>query len=239
MSRRQKRSFSEVAFVEAVARHATAYLLIRPIRRGAETYLRSRFLSVNEAGDLVLAAPTTDDRRRKVFLPIGWDVSIRFPVGDFLLQARTSVLGHCQFLSQANRRVDALVVERAGRVVAMNERDQPRREVDVSRHVAVSIWPADELAGAGPLRPRSGFLANRSPRGMGVRIHREIGLGVGARVVIRIEDRAVEACTICRAVLKHCTVGGDGEFLVGFGEVTELGPGQDVPVMESLASHDD
>lgn len=239
MSQRQKKSFSEVAFVEAVARQATAFLLIRPIRPGAETCLRSRFLSINEDGHLVMATPWGRHAERKVFLPIGWDVSIRFPVGDFILQARTKVLGHCQFLSQANRRVDAFLAERAGRVVAMNERRQPRQDVDVSRGVVVSVWPAEELTAGKPLKPRVGFLANVSPGGMGVRFRHEVGLTVGARVIIRVEDRAVEACTIHRAEVKHCTIGDAGEYLTGFGDVTELGPGQDLPVMESLASGQD
>jgi len=234
MAEWQTKSFSEVAVVEAVARQANVYLVIQPIRPGAETRLCSRFLSLNHSGDLVLEAPGTQTDRKKVFLPIGWEVLMKFPVGDFLLQAPSRVLGHCQYARRPARRIDAIVVERVGKVACLNRRKHPRREIDPAIVVAASVWPVDALRAGRCPDPRTGVLANRSRGGLGIRLDRPLPGQVGCEVIVRLEDRSAESCTICRAVLKHCTPVPDGKWLAGLGNVVELGPGQAVPLMESL-----
>ena len=235
MDDRQQTSFSQVALVEAVARQAAAYLVIRPIHPRSETRLCSRFLSLNDQGDLVLSAPETQADQKKVFLPIGWELDMTFPVGDLLLRASTRVLEHCQHAQNPTRRIDAIVVRRPSKVTSLNRRRHPRQEADPSVRVAASVWPGLALRGGRCPAPRIGVLANRSRIGLGIRFATKLQADVGCEVVIRLEDYSAESCAIYRAVVKHHTPAGDGKWLVGFGEAVELGPGQAVPIMESLA----
>lgn len=234
MTERQRKSFSQVAFVEAVARQARVYLVIRPIRPGSQSHLCSRFLGLDDHADLVLAAPETQTDQKKVFLPIGWDLAMSFRVGSFLLQAPTRVLGHCQHAQHATRRIDAILVQRPGKVTSLNRRREFRHPVDPSVRVAASVWLASELNAASRCGPRMGMLANRSTVGLGIRFDRKLPADIGSGVIVRLEDRSAESCVICQAVLKHCTPVPDGKWLAGFGDVVELAPGQAVPIMESL-----
>jgi len=234
MGERQKTSFSQVAFVEAVARQATVGLVIRPIHPGSGGRLCSRFLGLCGNGDLILAAPGARTDQKKVFLPIGWELEMTFPLADLLLRASTCVLGHCQHAQHPTRRIDAIVVRRPSKVTTLNRRRFPRQEADPSVRVPVSVWPSLELR-AGPCGPpRIGLLANRSRTGLGVRFAAKLQAGVGSEVILRLEDHAAEACAIHRAVVKHCTPAPGGKWLVGFGQAVELGPGEAVPIMESL-----
>lgn len=234
MSDRPQKTFSDVAMAEAVARQVVATVVVRPVRPGGPTRLTSRFVGSQEDGRVVLIAPRCVDDGAKVFLPVGWDLLVTFPMGTLTLQARTRVLGHLHFQLFPTRRVDAIAVERMTRVASLNSRKHPRTEIDPARHVAVSIWSESAADGlhASPIR---GVLANQSAGGFGVRTEAPLGLACGSGVILRLEDPAAESASIFRAVLKHLMPRGPGHWLVGFGEAVELGPGQAVPVMESLA----
>lgn len=233
MAERQKKSFSQVALVEAVARQTGVCLVIRPIHPHGESRLCSRLLGINEDTDLVLAAPWTRAGKDKVFIPVGWGAEVTFPVAEFVLQVPTRVLGHCQFPLRPPRRVDAMVLRSLGKVVPLYRRRQPRHDVSPSTVVVASVWPAAQLsAGA---RPRSGVLANRSGIGLGIRFEKRPLLETDRQMIVRLEDSGADSRRIYRATLKHCTPLPDGKWLAGFGDLVELTPGRAVPIMEALA----
>ena len=118
----------------------------------------------------------------------------------------------------------------------LRQRKQPRWEIDPADQVAVSLWPAETLASGAPTTPRTGYVVNRSAEGLGVRLCQALPLPIGTEMIVRIESRGPRESLIHRGVLKHCTPMVDGQFLAGFGEVVELGPGQAVAIMESLAA---
>ena len=236
MPQHQRKSFSEVAFVEAVARQVSLTLVIRPIRPGAPTHLSSRFLAADSRGNPVLAAPWAQEERDKVFVPVGWDLGMTFPMGGFTLQARSHVLGHCQHRRYPTRRVDALLVERSTRVVSLSSREHPRTVMDPQRRILACLWPADQLSGRPAGAPRTGLLANRSEGGMGVRLDCPPALEVGQEAIVRLTESGADSARIFLGTLEHCTADSSGKWLAGLGDVVELGPGQAVPIMESLAN---
>jgi len=232
-----KTSFSQVAIVEAVARLAQVCLVVRPLRSGPEKRLSSRFLGVAPDGNVVLAVPISEGPKgRKVFLPDGCYVGMVFSVGDMLLQAVTRVLGYCHHMQQPGRRVEALTVARPIKVTELSQRKHPRWEIDPAEQMAVSLWPAEILASGAPTTPRTGYAVNCSAEGLGVRLCQALPFPTGTEMILRIESRGPRESLIHRGVLKHCTPMADGQFLAGFGEVVELGPGQAVAIMESLAA---
>ena len=236
MAERQKKSFSQVALVEAVARQTSVCLVIRPIHPRGESRLCSRLLGINEDADLVLAAPSTRAEKEKVLIPVGWDADVTFPVGEFVLQAPTRVLGHCQFPLRPPRRVDAVILRCQGKIVPLYQRRQPRRDASPSSSVVVaSVWPVAQLNAAGA-KPSAGVLANHSSDGLGIRFEKRPLLEIGCEMIIRLEEPRVDSRRIYRSAMKHCTLLPDGKWLAGFGDLVELAPGQAVPIMESLAS---
>jgi len=234
MTERPKKSFSEVALTEAIARLTSVYITVKPVSPGSDRLLCSRFLATRPAGDLILAEPWAADK--KVFLPVGWDLGIAFSVGEFILQARTRVLDHCQFRLHPTRHVDAMVVQRPDKLVSLNQRKHPRHEVDPSSHVMVSMWFSGDMERLRGEKPRIGRLLNRSQDGLGVGFDVPLPARTDVQVILRLEEKDAASCGIYRAVLKHCTLTPQGIWLAGLGEVTELGPGEAVPIMESLAT---
>ena len=238
MKETRSTSFSEVALVEAVARMASVYLALRPVPPSRHRRLTSRLLAFDGCGDLVLDVPAAGED--KVFIPADWDVGLFFPVGEFMLQALTRVVGHTFHRTCSNRRVDALIVRRPERLISLNQRSEVRQEV--SQYVPVTIWPSersdsDPALGDPPLLgpPRLGLLANRSPNGLGVLLQSDARIEPGTSVLVRLEDPASATADLFRAVLKHCTGQIGGGYLAGLGELAELGPGQAVELIRMLA----
>jgi len=228
------RSFAEVALAEAIARRARVDLVLKPVTPSTDKRLRSRFLGVARTGGLVLDVPV-GARVRRVYLPCGWELGMAFPVGGFLLQTRTTVLDHCQFALYPTRRVDAVVVARPGRILAVNRRKQPRYEVDPSRTVVACLWPAEALISGGRVFPRVGRLKNFSREGLGLVFPTVLPYEPGTEMVLRLEEHAREEHRLVSAVFRHSTALGDGQWLAGFSDVVELGPGQRIGIIESLA----
>jgi hypothetical protein len=200
--------------------------------------LSSRFLGIDKGGRLILAVPTTGDTTaEKVFLPVGCDVGMIFSVGGLLLQVVTRVLDHCHYRQFRDRRVEALAVQRPSHVTELSHRKNLRWEVDVGEQITASIWPVEGLCSAAPPPPRIGRLVNWSDSGLGVCLAELIPHQLGTAMVIRLERWKPQDSSIHRGVLRHCTPKPDGQFLAGFGNVVELGPGQAVPIMESLAAY--
>jgi len=182
-----RKSFSEVAVVEAVARLASVWLVVRPLRPGPERRLSSRFLGIDKGGRLILAVPTTGDTTaEKVFLPVGCDVGMIFSVGGLLLQVVTRVLDHCHYRQFRDRRVEALAVQRPSHVTELSHRKNLRWEVDVGEQITASIWPVEGLCSAAPPPPRIGRLVNWSDSGLGVCLAELIPHQLGTAMVIRL-----------------------------------------------------
>jgi len=227
-------SFSQVTLVEAVARLVKVQLVPGPVAPGKESRLASRFLGRRKSGELLLAAP--QGKRGKVFLSPGSRIGMVFAVAGQTYQAQSVVVDHCLFQPNPARRVDAVVIKRPEKVTCLNQRSQPRWEADVEHAPFASLWPAGSISEDATPAPRVGRLANWSSEGMGLLFDQPLHLEDGAEVIIRLEGRTMPEHPVYRAALRHCTPRSEGGFLAGFAEVTELGPGQAVPIMESLAT---
>jgi len=237
MTRRQDRTFTEVALLEAAARRAHVDLILKaPAGGRSESHLASRFLGTREGPDLVLQVPWTGGR--KVFVPARREMEMAFPVGQFLLQAATRVLGHCQYPLHATRRVDGLVVAWPERVIPRNQREDVRRQVDPAGHVVAWVWLAETLEAGHVEACQVGLLSNWSQTGFGIRFGRRPPYHPGAKTIIRLDDTspAPGELRIYRARLKHVTRLSRSAWLAGFGEAAEVGPGQAVGVIEALAN---
>lgn len=230
----QAKSFDQVAFLEAIARRARVDLVLKPVRPGACTRMRSRFLGSREPDQLVIDVPETIGR--KVFLPIGWDLGISFRIGKLAMQARTTVVDHCLFPLYPTRRVDGVVLQAPQRILTVEERQQPRDQIDPSvRTIIASAWPAERLAeGMQPL-PWIGRLSNRSECGLGISFPTPLSMEPDTEVVVRLEEQGVDDQPLYRGVLRHCTRMSEGRWLAGFSDVQELGPGEAVMFVQALA----
>ena len=218
--------------MEAVARRIRVHLVLKRITPKTDSRLRSRFLGTIGRDRLVLSVPLSGNH--KVCIPVGWEMGMAFPVGQFLLQARTTVLDHCQFQLYPTRRVDGMVVQRPTKILSLNRRSQPRYEVDPSVYIAASLWLADSLAHGEQTDVRSGQLVNWSAGGLGIRFSSNPSCDQGDQMIIRLEKADGNEWPIFRAILRHCTPQDNGEWLAGFSDVAGLGPGQESEMIESL-----
>ncbi len=218
--------------MEAVARRSRVYLILKPVTPETDKRLRSQFLGAAGPDRLVLDVPVAKDH--KVCVPVGWELGMAFPMGHFLLQARTTVLDHCQFQLYPTRRVDGLVVQRPTRILSINRRSQPRYEVDPSTYIVASLWPADSLAHGDQTAVRSGQLVNWSANGLGIKLAAELPFSPGIQMIIRLEKAGSDEWPIFQAILRHCTPQENGQWLAGFSDVGGVGPGQAVSTIESI-----
>ncbi|MCK4626861.1 MAG: flagellar brake domain-containing protein [Phycisphaerae bacterium] len=232
MAMRQSKSFTEVTFLEAVARRIRVYLISKPVTPETDGRLRSRFLGAAGPDHLILDVPVS--KNRKVCVPVGWEMGMSFSMGQFLLQARTTVLDHCQFQLYPTRRVDGLVVHRPSRILSLNRRSQPRYDVDPSAYIMVSLWLAESLAHGDRSVVLSGQLINRSESGLGIKLAANLPCSPGTEIIIRMEKADGDEWPIFQAIFKHCTQQGDEEWLAGFGDVSRVEPGQYTSTIESL-----
>lgn len=228
------RSFAEASFLEAVARRVRVDLVLKPVSLGGQKRLITRFLGLQGIDRLILDVPSGNGR--KVFVPSGWRVGMAFSMGPYFLQAPTTVIETCQYPLYKNRRVDALIVERPVHIVASNRREHPRHQIDPKVYIFVSLWPARSLAAGEPVPPRTGRLLNRSEGGFGIRLEAPLGCDAGTEMILRLEQGRADEFPVFRAILKHHTQDADGLWLAGFGDVTELEPGQAAALIEAIAA---
>lgn len=219
--------------MEAVARRIRVYLISKPVTPKTDSRLRSRFLGAISRDHLVLSVPLS--KGHKVCMPVGWDIGMAFPVGQFLLQAKTTVLNHCQFQLYPTRRVDGLVVQRPTKIFSLNRRSQPRYEADPSVYIAASLWLTGSPAREDQADSWSGQLINWSAGGLGIRLSADLSRKPGDQMIIRLEEDDGDEWPIFRATLRHCTSQDNREWLAGFSDVVKLGPGQESDMIESLA----
>jgi hypothetical protein len=239
MAEPQPRSFTEVTFVEAAARRARVDLVIKPVTAGGEKRLISHFLGIAGPGRLALAPPHTV-RGKKVFLPVDWQVGMSFELADLWFQATTTVLEHSMFQQFAMRRVDALIVKQPAKVISSrSRREKPRQQVDPAKPFLATIWSADDMADTKHEPLQVGRLHDWTEDGLGVRLAEPLALPVGQRVIIRL-DRALKGeCIFLWGAFRHCTSVESGIWLTGFGEVTNVKPGEAVRLMEFLSASPD
>ena len=233
MAIQQAKSFAEVAFLEAVARRTKATLVIKPVTQSAPRRLNSRFLAAN-GNMLVMATPSSE--KGKIFLPHRWHIGMSFSLGDFALQALTTVVGHCQFELHPGRRIDAIVVDRPKKITQFNRRSQPRHEISPSLHVLASLWAVEALlAGNGEIY-HMGRLHDWSDEGLGIRLNTAIPVKAHSEMIIRLHESSHSEYRIYRGLLVHCCQHPPDGWVAGFGNVSELHPGQAVKIMESIAA---
>jgi hypothetical protein len=230
----QQKSLTDVALVEAIARQTDTLIVPQPSLPGKERRLTSRFLGTSAGGDLVLAVPM--ERGKKVFISAQEPLGLIFSMQDFTFQAQTAAIDHCLYPLQPARRVDALVVRRPEKVLALKLRQHPRWEPDLNHPIHVSLWPMQDLMSGLSSPPRKGRLMNVSVDGMGVLFESAPPYATCDQVIVRLEDARHPEQLIFLGVVKHCTGAAGGGWTTGLGDVREIGLGQVVPVMDSLAN---
>ena len=228
MPERQSKSFEEITFIEAAARHARVDLVLDSVVPEGERRLISRFLGIENPRRIILAPPMTA-RDKKVFLPPGWRVGMSFDLAEKWFQATTTVIEYCMFQQSVTRRVDAMAVEQPTKLLA-NRRSAPRYRIAPSRQFYAKIWSAERLADEKLAPLHTGKLQDWSEAGLGVRLREPAGLTTG------LENDAGTDSLFLRGVLRHCTPLGDGCWLAGFGEIADLRPGEAPDLMNFLAA---
>jgi hypothetical protein len=233
------RSFTEVTLVEAAARRARVDLVIKPVTPGGDRRLISRFLGIPGAGRLALAPPQTV-RGKKVFLPVDWQVGMSFDLADIWFQATTNVLEYGMFQQYATRRVDALIVKQPTKLISSrNRRQRPREQVDPAKPFLAAIWSAEDVADTKHKPLQVGRLHDWTEGGLGVRLAEPLALGVGERVIVRLDRALTGESVFVWGTFRHCTPTETGIWLAGFGEATNVRPGEAVSLMEFLSASSD
>jgi len=235
MAEPQTKSFAEVTLIEAVARHARVDLILSPVVPDGERRLISHFLGLEAPSRLILAPPKKADGQ-KVFVPVGWDLGMSFDLANIWFQATTTVLEHCMFRQSAFHRVDALAVEQPIQLLSTNRRSAPRRRVDPARPFTAIIWSAERAIDANLSPIQVGMLQDWSATGLGVRLRHPLDVAPGYRAIICLERVTGEESVFLWGVLRHCTATGDGYWLAGFADLTDMRPGEAVDLMSFLAA---
>ena len=231
----QTRPLAEVTFIEAVARHARVDLILSPVVADGERRLISHFLGREAPSRLILAPPKKADGQ-KVFVPVGWDLGMSFDLANVWFQATTTVLEHCMFRQSASHRVDALAVEHPTQRLSATRRGAPRRCADPARPFTAIIWSAERVVDARLSPLQVGMLQDWSATGLGARLRHPLGLAPGDRAIICLERVTGEESIFLWGVLRHCTATDDGYWLAGFGDLTDMRPGEAVDLMSFLAA---
>lgn len=237
MTQQDVSSFAEVTLAEAAARRLRVDLVLDPVVKGSQRRLISQFFGLGPGDGLVLAPPQTPGGS-KVYLPLGWKLGMAFELSGFWVQARTTVLEHCQFPALPDRRVDAVVVKRPTEIVSLTRRCARRYAPALAKRPVVRIWPEGAL-GSPDLEPLDvGELVNWSEgaSGLGVRLPEALTMPIGARAVISLERSGMEDCRMLWGTLKHCSQDGEGSWVAGFGDLEEVGAGEAGDLAEFLAA---
>jgi len=235
MPERQSKSFEEITFIEAAARHARVDLVLDSVVPEGDRRLISRFLGIENPGRIILAPPVTADGK-KVFLPEGWQVGISFDLANVWFQAKTTVIEYCMFQQSTTRRVDALAIAQPTKLISANRRSTPRYRIAPTRQFYAKIWSAERLTDEKLDPLHTGKLQDWSEAGLGVRLREPTGLNTGMEAVICLENDTGTDSLFLRGILRHCTALGDGCWLAGFGEVADLRPGEAPDLMNFLAA---
>ena len=220
--------------MEAAARRARVDLVLAPVVPGGDRRLISRFLGIEPSGRIVLAIPETPKGQR-VFLPIGWRLGMSFELANIWFQAPTTVVEHRMFQQFAARRVDALSVAHPKELLSANRRSSPRSRVDPSKPFTVTIWSAHRTADEHLAPIQVGRLQDWSDIGLGVKLTGQLPVEPGTRLILCLERAATNECVFVWGRLTHCTAADDG-WLAGFGDVTNMGPGEAVELMAFMAA---
>jgi hypothetical protein len=234
MPERPEKSFAEVIFIEAAARRLRVDLVMSPVVPGGEARLISRFVGIENPGRVILEPPVTAGGQ-KIFIPDGWSLGMSFDLANVWFQAPTKVLDHCMFHLSPTHRIDALAVDLPARLMSSNRRNSPRHEIAPDRAAFARIWSSERIDDEHLAPLTSGRLADWSSAGLGVRVSEPPDLATGQGAVICIEAPGGES-VFMRGMLCHCTSLGDGNWMVGFGEIAGLKPGEAINLMSLLAS---
>ena len=79
-------------------------------------------------------------------------------------------------------------------------------------------------------------IVDYSVGGLGIKADAPLPMKIGQQVVIQLRTARQRDCLILRGQLRHCTPCEDGAWRAGFGDVTEVEPGQPHSLIEFLAS---
>lgn len=232
---RQTPSFSEIAVIEAITRRLRVDLVLKPVTPGSDKRLISTFLGTSGEEQIVLAVPRTP-RGAKVFVPDEWEVGLSFGLGGLWLQARSQVVGRCQFALQPTRRADAILVRRPARILSANRRRVPRHPTNSTRPVAAMAWAADVIAATDSAAPQVGRLMNWSEEGLAIRFFGPPSLNDGDKAIVRLHLSKTEECPILQGVVRHSTSEGNNCWVVGLGDVSDVRPGEAVDLIEMLGA---
>ncbi len=219
------KSFTEVTLLEAVTRRVRADLIVEPVTPNSEARLISQILGINDNG-VILRVPKTKTGE-KVFLPVGWSLGMSFEMGHLWLQARSEVLDHCLYAPQPGQKIDAIAVRRPSQILSSDRRRSPRHRIDPARTVMATVWPITETEDTPVGSICIGRLLNWSEGGLCASFKQRPPLPTGTQVCVRLQlPQAGQQCPILQgAVRRHCR-SDDGSWVLGFGDVTEMGPGE-------------
>jgi len=235
MSEFESKSFAEVTLIEAAARRLRADLVMKPVTPDGETRLISRFIGVESPQRVILAPPVTA-RGRKVFVPDDWELGISFDLANVWFQAATRVIEHCLFYRSPTTRIDALAVAMPANLHSRNRRQSPRHDPPTDAATFATIWPVDRIEDENLAPLAKGRLQDFSATGLGVRLGEPIDLPTGMSAVICLETSSGNESAFLRGILRHCSPLGDGNWVVGFGDITGLEPGEAINLMTLLAA---
>ena len=206
-----------------------------PVVADGDRRLISHFLGLEDPCRVILAPPKTGNGK-KVFLPVGWELGMSFDLANVWFQATTTVLEHCMFRQSPSQRVDALAVKQPQQLLSANRRSTPRRRADPARPFTATIWSAQRVADTKLAPLQVGMLQDWSAAGLGARLWRPLDLAPGDRAVICLDSVAGEDSVFLWGVLRHCTATEDGCWLAGFGDLTDMRPGEALDLMSLLAA---
>ena len=238
MNKSKAKSFTEVTFIEAIARHVRISLTAPEYLPGEENRLASYFLGIVGDGRIALAPPTSAEGE-KVFLPVDCQLKMSFSLEDMWLQAATTVLEHGMHRRLPTRRGDALIVRQPTELLTTNRRGRPRKTVDPTTVFLATIWPPQRDLDT-KLKPlQTGRVNDWSEGGLGILLTSKLELEISQMIIIGLDGPKNSERIFLWADLKHCTLCKTDVWLAGFGNLTNVRAGEAVNLMEFLSSTPD
>lgn len=235
MNKSKAKSFADVTFIEAIARHVHVSLTAAEYLPGEKNRLTSHFLGIPGDGRIALTPPLSIDGE-KVFLPVDCQLEMSFSLAGMWFRAATIVLEHGMHRQLPTKKVDALIVQQPTELLTANRRGRPRRTVDPTKVFLATIWPSQHDLDA-KLKPlQIAKVHDWSEEGLGIMLTGNLELEIGQLVIIALDGPKDSERIFLWATLKHCTLCKTDVWLAGFADLTNVRAGEAVNLMEFLST---
>ena len=235
MNKNKAKSFAEVTFIEAIARHVHVDMAATEYLPKEENRLSSHFIGIAGQGQIAMTPPLSI-QGEKVFLPVECKLVISFSLADMWFRAETKVLEHRMLNQLPTKKVDALIVSQPTELLTANRRRKQRKRLDQDKVFLATLWPSQHDLDE-KLKPlHTAKVHDWSEDGLGIMLGNKVKLDIGQKVIIALDGPKGSEHIFLWATLKHSTLCKTDVWLAGFGDLTSVRAGEAVNLMEFISA---